>query len=172
MFWDENSDKSDDEVATAVHNDDKSMDAHRGNSSTAELLSSIKSEQQGHAEVQEVADESERDPHEMHNQAVQQSRSVLTQMGDLLEENPDCCSPSRREEWNEAISALLSTKEAHAIIGMLGNTGEYLLPHVSLGQNEVHSIQRCLDMSPLSQPSLSDIFPCRCWQEFTSQRFA
>jgi hypothetical protein len=123
-FMDDNSDKSNNEVSTAVHEDVIDTGTHRDSSGAAEFPSANKTnESKAHAaDVQEVTIDS----HEKYNQAVQQSRSVLAQIGDLLEENPEFCSPSRREEWNEEISALLGEKETNIIIGMLGATGEFV----------------------------------------------
>lgn len=62
-------------------------------------------------------------PNDESDSAVETSRSVLTSIKSMLEENPEFCSIDRRKEWTNEIEGILAKSSPKTTVGVLGNTG-------------------------------------------------
>ncbi|KAL7499648.1 hypothetical protein ACHAWT_010345 [Skeletonema menzelii] len=65
----------------------------------------------------------ETNPHKEADEAKEKSRQVLKELTDLLNNNPNFCSETRKDDWMEEINQLTKKSSPQTIFGVLGNTG-------------------------------------------------
>ena len=74
-------------------------------------------------EILEVNEEVAVDPHKELDEATSKSRQVLSELAEILKNNPDFCSDTRRVGWLDDIRALEKKSSPQTVFGVLGNTG-------------------------------------------------
>lgn len=62
-------------------------------------------------------------PHKEADEAKAKSRQVLKELADMLNNNPNFCSETRKDDWMEEINQLTKKSSPQTIFGVLGNTG-------------------------------------------------
>lgn len=74
-------------------------------------------------EILEVNEEVAVDPHKESDEATNRSRQVLSELTEILKNNPDFCSDTRRAGWLDDIRTLEKKSSPQTVFGVLGNTG-------------------------------------------------
>ena len=92
-------------------------------SSDDELMQDI--EKDANAEMGNEADAliAETNPHKEADEAKEKSRQVLKELTDMLNNNPNFCSETRKDDWMDEINQLTKKSSPQTIFGVLGNTG-------------------------------------------------
>lgn len=62
-------------------------------------------------------------PHKEADEAKAKSRQVLKELADMLNNNPNFCSETRKDDWMDEINQLTKKSSPQTIFGVLGNTG-------------------------------------------------
>lgn len=62
-------------------------------------------------------------PHKEADEAKAKSKQVLKELADMLNNNPNFCSETRKDDWMEEIDQLTKKSSPQTVFGVLGNTG-------------------------------------------------
>ena len=109
--------KAADDILDDIDNLETSITKKKTNDSNDDILEVTNDNNEGENTIANI------NPHKVSDEAKEKSRHVLSQLANILKNNPNFCSDVRTKEWLDDIKSLTEKSSPQTVFGVLGNTG-------------------------------------------------